>query len=343
MGQLQEFLNILEEQVKNHSIYIWGAQGQCYPTVTEAWIKSKESGTHEKNALKTYRAAVEAGYKMKLRAFDCSGLGIWALQQLGIIKTDMTANGLKGKCTSISKSELQKGDWVFRVSSGKAYHIGYVVDDKLNVIEAKGRAYGVVKNSLNGYGTNYWNAFGRPTYFASEIKTKPPEKCNVTRLLKYVKPYMKGEDVEWLQKALNYAGYSCGSIDGIFGKNTMNALKKYQKAKKLIVSGEADGKTVVALGGTWKSNAPVNPNKEEKPVIRWVVSRNLKKGCKGEDVKALQDALIKAGFSCGAKGIDGDFGINTYSAVRAYQKSKGLTVDGVAGKKTVTALGGTWQ
>jgi hypothetical protein len=44
MGKLQEFINILEEQVKNHSIYIWGAQGQCYPTVTEKWIKAKESG-----------------------------------------------------------------------------------------------------------------------------------------------------------------------------------------------------------------------------------------------------------------------------------------------------------
>ncbi len=254
MGKLQEFINILEEQVKNHSIYIWGAQGQCYPTVTEKWIKAKESGIDETRALKTYRAAVAAGYEKKLRAFDCSGLGIWTLQQLGIIKTDMTANGLKGKCTKIAKGELQKGDWVFRVnSSGRAYHIGYVVDDNLNVIEAKGRAYGVVKNSLNGYGKNYWNAFGRPSYFASEINenVKAPEQFVVDRLIKYKKPNMKGEDVKWLQKTLNYAGYPCGSVDGYYGKNTMNAVKKYQKAKKLKVDGIVGEKTVTALGGKW--------------------------------------------------------------------------------------------
>ena len=57
----------------------------------------------------------------------------------------------------------------------------------------------------------------------------------------------------------------------------------------------------------------------------------LKKGSKGEDVKTLQKALnIK---------VDGDFGTKTETAVKEFQKSKGLVADGIVGKKTWEALG----
>lgn len=66
--------------------------------------------------------------------------------------------------------------------------------------------------------------------------------------------------------------------------------------------------------------------------------RNLKKGCKGEDVRALQILLIGRGYSCGSYGADGSFGGATDTAVRKYQKAKGLEVDGVAGKNTMGSL-----
>ena len=65
---------------------------------------------------------------------------------------------------------------------------------------------------------------------------------------------------------------------------------------------------------------------------------NLKKGCKGEGVKALQILLIGRGYSCGSAGADGDFGNGTDSAVRKYQKAKGLEVDGIVGKATMGSL-----
>jgi hypothetical protein len=37
-----EFKEYLLEQVRNHSIYVWGAQGQKKPTITEAWIRKRE-------------------------------------------------------------------------------------------------------------------------------------------------------------------------------------------------------------------------------------------------------------------------------------------------------------
>lgn len=337
MAKLNDFLKYLEEQVKNHSIYVWGAQGQTYPVLTESWIKEKESGVHRTNALKMYRAAVAAGCKETCRAFDCSGLGMYWLQNVsGLCKTDMTANGLMGKCSSIQKSQLKRGDWVFRVytsgsNKGRAYHVGYVVDNDLNVIESKGRAYGVVKNTLNGYGNRYWNAFGRPSYFKKEIEKETKSiELNVSRILKLTTPYMKGEDVKALQLALNEAGVDAGSPDGIFGKNTQTAVKKYQKLKGLTVDGIVGKKTVEALGGTWK--------KEDT----WSVSRNLKYGCEGEDVKNLQNALTKCGYSCGKSGADGDFGKNTQKAVTSYQAANNLVPDGIAGKKTIVSLGGKW-
>ena len=64
----------------------------------------------------------------------------------------------------------------------------------------------------------------------------------------------------------------------------------------------------------------------------------LRKGCKGNSIKALQLLLVGNGFSVGKAGVDGDFGTATESALMAYQAKKGLTKDGIAGPATWTAL-----
>ena len=57
----------------------------------------------------------------------------------------------------------------------------------------------------------------------------------------------------------------------------------------------------------------------------------LRKGSKGESVRTLQEFLKIT--------IDGDFGSKTESAVKAFQKKAGLTVDGVVGKNTWAVMG----
>ena len=69
-----------------------------------------------------------------------------------------------------------------------------------------------------------------------------------------------------------------------------------------------------------------------------VTVETLKKGSKSDNVKALQILLIGYGFDCGKYGTDGDFGSATDEAVCKYQKSKGLTVDGIVGEKTWSKL-----
>ena len=59
----------------------------------------------------------------------------------------------------------------------------------------------------------------------------------------------------------------------------------------------------------------------------------LKKGSKGPSVKALQILLEGYGFFCGTWGADGDFGSATESALKSFQKAKGLTQNGQAGEE----------
>ena len=67
-------------------------------------------------------------------------------------------------------------------------------------------------------------------------------------------------------------------------------------------------------------------------------SRLLTKGTEGNDVKQLQEHLLKLGYSLPKYGADGDFGSETEAAVRAFQKAEGLEVDGKYGEKSHAAL-----
>lgn len=68
------------------------------------------------------------------------------------------------------------------------------------------------------------------------------------------------------------------------------------------------------------------------------LSRNLREGCEGEDVKILQTNLIRLGYDCGDWGIDGDFGDATELALRKFQKDHKLVVDGIYGEKSHEAM-----
>jgi murein DD-endopeptidase MepM/ murein hydrolase activator NlpD len=67
-------------------------------------------------------------------------------------------------------------------------------------------------------------------------------------------------------------------------------------------------------------------------------ARVLRVGLNGADVHALQDRLASLGYDAGA--ADGAFGPKTDAAVRAFQAAMGMTVDGLVGRQTKTALVG---
>lgn len=62
----------------------------------------------------------------------------------------------------------------------------------------------------------------------------------------------------------------------------------------------------------------------------------LRRGDESDDVRQVQAAVVELGYSTG--GVDGKFGPATEEAVLAFQKSAGLTEDGVVGAATLAAL-----
>lgn len=63
----------------------------------------------------------------------------------------------------------------------------------------------------------------------------------------------------------------------------------------------------------------------------------IRRGDSGSKVKEIQRKLNEKGFSVG--NVDGIFGSKTLQAVKNFQKSRGLVVDGIVGNATAKALG----
>lgn len=255
---LQLFIDFLEEKARSHAAYVWGGQGHKGLSDTQI-TRMETSATNAKRVMEFRNVLLSRGIPSSdIEYFDCSGLGVYPLLNiLKLISYDTTANGLMGFCERIKRSELKRGDWVFRIynsgnKKGQAHHIGYVVDDDLTVIEAKGRDDGIVKRPLSASGAYYWNAYGRPRFFKEEIERSDiPSTWQVSRVLKLSSPMQQGDDVRDLQTALTNLGFPCGKLDGIFGQKTDAAVRAYQASRDLVVDGKAGRNTITALGGIW--------------------------------------------------------------------------------------------
>lgn len=157
MIKLSDFTDYLTDQIGMP--YVWGGQHlKLTPDNYVAEISKRESDPSNRNTAIAFCAKLfQEGCKV-LYAYDCSGLGMYFLQNLTHeFPHDMTADGMMGKCDIVT--EPKNGYWVFRVNDkGHATHIGYMVSDT-DVIHAKGRAYGVVRERFK---ESYWHKVGKP-------------------------------------------------------------------------------------------------------------------------------------------------------------------------------------
>lgn len=178
----------------------------------------------------------------------------------------------------------------------------------------------------------------------------------------------RGEEVRELQQVLIDLGYLKGVADGIFGNKTENAVRQFQKRNKLTADGLAGTltRTLILSKASEKSTSAVTvdsaasspssvteqKNDSQAPLQSDPASvpsyadslfsgnyTTIRYGNRGDRVKTLQSGLISAGFLKGK--ADGVFGRNTFAAVKAFQQSNHLSVDGIAGRKTLTALEST--
>lgn len=159
----------------------------------------------------------------------------------------------------------------------------------------------------------------------------------------------KSEAVRTLQQNLKTLGYYTGSVTGNFGPLTKEAVYSFQKANGLSADGVAGEKTLAAISSKLKggsssgssnnstSSSSSGSNSSSSSTSSLLnTSITLQQGTKNDEVLKLQNMLTSLGFYTGNK--TGNFGEKTADAVIAYQKSKGLTADGIAGKKTLAAI-----
>ena len=139
----------------------------------------------------------------------------------------------------------------------------------------------------------------------------------------------KGTDVRNLQQDLTTLGYYWAEITGNFGAKTETAVKRFQEENGLTADGVAGTKTLNAI-------AAAVARKGGTPASGSSAGTTLKLNSQGTKVSQLQTDLKQLGYYYAE--ITGNFGERTEAAVKAFQKAKNLTADGVAGTKTLNAI-----
>lgn len=146
----------------------------------------------------------------------------------------------------------------------------------------------------------------------------------------------RGDDVRALQQRLNELGYNCGKADGIFGRQTYNAVRAFQRQNGLAVDGIVGKNTRSKLFSQNSNRGNSNRQNNSAPI-----TITLRRGSRGSQVITLQRRLNQLGYNAGA--ADGIFGTRTYNAVIKFQRENGLAVDGIVGKNTINKLYATSQ
>ncbi len=137
-------------------------------------------------------------------------------------------------------------------------------------------------------------------------------------------------EVEHVQHVLKVDGefYPGERIDGQFGPITEKGLKQFQAKYNLPQSGITDQPTQKQLNLSSQSLVAL-----DAPEDATVLETDLKPGNKNDTVKGLQQLLSDEGSYAGP--VDGQFGQQTKSAVRAFQvKYFVKPPDGIVGPKT---------
>ncbi|MEH2209331.1 peptidoglycan-binding domain-containing protein [Nostoc sp.] len=164
----------------------------------------------------------------------------------------------------------------------------------------------------------------------------------------------RGPSVRNLQQNLKTAGFYQSSVSQVYDASTQEAVRRFQKAAGLPVDGIVGASTLQKLEN-WQAKKPttratqaqrtaaVSAQAKKSSTTSSATSQRrnpnyLAKGDEGEDVRALQEQLRVAGFYYGnATGI---FGPITEEAVKRFQDSYKLSVDGIAGPATLGKLPG---
>jgi peptidoglycan hydrolase-like protein with peptidoglycan-binding domain len=143
--------------------------------------------------------------------------------------------------------------------------------------------------------------------------------------LRGLHPGESGPAVRTLQRSLARLGYHV-KADGQFGRHTASVVRIFRADAGMPRSSRVTVKFVRMLKRA-QSGGPGD--------LRWLGIRRLAVGARGHDVRLLQNDLTKLGY---AAATDGQFGPQTRLSVRSFERSAGLTIDGVISAREARTL-----
>ena len=167
------------------------------------------------------------------------------------------------------------------------------------------------------------------------------------------RPLRRGDssqDVLTIQRQLNRIGRNYPAIgrindpDGIFGQDTENAVRNFQRIFNLTQDGVVGKATWYKIKSIWaavKRLAEVQSEGVSQDDVRLIYPSQLTLGDTGDGVRNLQYFLSVIAFfdpQVPDVTVDGVFGTQTQNAVRAIQRQAGLTEDGIVGRDTWNAI-----
>lgn len=127
---------------------------------------------------------------------------------------------------------------------GRMGHIA-ICDGHGGTVEAKGRAFGVVADTVHG---RRWDTGVLVPGIDFGDDAEPMEIIKPTHLYAVGAANMSGAKVREIQQALLARGFDPGPIDGMFGHNTASAVAAFQTVTGLVPDGEVGLQTAGALG-----------------------------------------------------------------------------------------------
>jgi hypothetical protein len=269
--------------------------------------------------------------------FDCSELVQWLFGRSGNPITDLAAS--QYNVTKKVSGSPRAGDLVFlRNNPARSNGIGHVaiLTKKLShgdwrIIEARGRADGVVRSTLSYWKKRSYYA-GLRRYPSFALSNGDGVTASAAGIYKSGCVTIGSTSYSKFSSKTNsfYANAAAITSDSAYAnaRKVMPSIPRFVDAIAKVVrpkdpSGYA--RTLNGLIATYKlTNYDVVPVK--------VV---LDSGASGYRVAALQYLLKAAGYSTS---ITRKYDSGTRSAVKKFQKAKKLTADGQAGPRTLSAL-----
>ena len=316
--------------------------GTCVYKCTTSTLnsKSKQYASHYTSSrMSKYKSHISK----KMVAADCVGLGKgynWTYAGEGVIESIGTDKTFKSKYGHNCPDKSANGMFTYAKSKGLKWgkintipevpglavrydgHVGYYIGNG-KVIEERGFNYGCVITELKGRKWDYWYEFPGIKYVSGDYKVEEPQE----------------EDAPVAIATATVVTES-GRLNLRAGKSTSSSiLQRIPKGTKVSIFEREESWSKTYYNGSYgyvmNSFLAFDGEKLDYDLGERLP---LKEGMKGADVEELQEILMDLGFDLPTGKADGEFGPETATAVKEFERSIGETADGIVTKELLVKM-----